>query len=267
MLKTNIASNHGIIDYLGERVTLSQNGIEVPIELDFYWETTKENRVTQSLLDEWEYMFQIACHSIPNMTDNHLSIGGGGDSRIGSVLPKSVKNWVIVNPNILELKQVYNPHKINTILLRAIGEDIPIISNTFNSIDLLGTIDHLVDPSQALKELHRVSKKGAQLIISVTNCDSWYKKIFRVLKISIHEDHTHSHQFTPHQLKTLLVKSGYRIVKIQTTYFLRLPLIIEKKLTNKIWRKARQNISNHLLPKILGKEQGGIIICTAEALK
>ena len=264
MLKTKVILKSGIFDHLGNQNTYSINNENIPIETDFHWELTEEGRVTQSLRDEWEHMFKEISNLIPNTVENHLSIGGGGDSVMGSLLPNDTKTWVTINPNLLELKQLKNPQHLNTLLIRAIAEDIPIISNTFDNVDLLGTIDHLISPKLALKEIFRVSKPGAQIIITVTNSESWYKMVFKNLRIPIHNEHSHPHEFTPKQLKLMLEENGFQIQKMQTTYYLRLPILLEKIITGSNTRKVRHYISNIFLPKILGKQKGGIIICSAK---
>lgn len=253
-----------MFDHLGNQNTYSINNENIPIETDFHWELTEESRVTQSLRDEWEHMFKEISNLIPNAVENHLSIGGGGDSVMGSLLPSGTKTWVTINPNFLELTQLKNPQRLNTLLIRAIAEDIPIINNTFDNVDMLGTIDHLISPKLALKEIFRVSKPGAQVLITVTNSESWYKLFFKYLRIPIHNEHSHPHEFAPKQLKLMLEENGFQIQTMQTTYYLRLPILLEKIITGSKSRKVRDYISNTFLPIMLGKQKGGIIICSAK---
>jgi len=264
MLNTKAILKSGIFDHLGNQNTYSINNENIPIETDFHWELTEESRVTQSLRDEWEHMFKEISNLIPNVVENHLSIGGGGDSVMGSLLPSSTKTWVTINPNFLELTQLKNPQRLNTLLIRAIAEDIPIINNTFDNVDMLGTIDHLISPKLALKEIFRVSKPGAQVLITVTNSESWYKLFFKYLRIPIHNEHSHPHEFAPKQLKLMLEENGFQIQTIQTTYYLRLPILLEKIITGSKSRKVRHYISNTFLPIMLGRQKGGIIICLAK---
>jgi len=264
MLNTKAILKSGIFDHLGNQNTYSVNNENIPIETDFHWELTEDSRVTQSLRDEWEHMFKEISNLIPNVVENHLSIGGGGDSVMGSLLPSGTKTWVTINPNFLELTQLKNPQHLNTLLIRAIAEDIPIINNTFDNVDMLGTIDHLISPKLALKEIFRVSKPGAQVLITVTNSESWYKLFFKYLRIPIPNEHSHPHEFAPKQLKLMLEENGFQIQTIQTTYYLRLPILLEKIITGSKSRKVRHYISNTFLPIMLGRHKGGIIICLAK---
>ena len=264
MINTKAILKSGMFDHLGNQNTYSINNENIPIETDFHWELTEESRVTQSLRDEWEHMFKEISNLIPNVVENHLSIGGGGDSVMGSLLPSGTKTWVTINPNFLELTQLKNPQRLNTLLIRAIAEDIPIINNTFDNVDMLGTIDHLISPKLALKEIFRVSKPGAQVLITVTNSESWYKLFFKYLRIPIHNEHSHPHEFAPKQLKLMLEENGFQIQTMQTTYYLRLPILLEKIITGSKSRKVRHYISNTFLPIMLGRQKGGIIICSAK---
>jgi hypothetical protein len=267
MLKTTTKSKQGIIDHLGPKTTVIINGNENQIELDFHWEVAVQERVTPALIDEWQHTLKLAASYIPDGTKNHLSIGGGGDSQLGQLIPSTVQNWIVINPNILELRAIHNPKKLKTILIRGIGEDIPLRNNTIDSIDILGTIDHVVSPNTVLSEAFRVAKTGATLIMTVTNTESWYKKLFKVLKLAIPNKHSHAHEFTTEILESTLKQNGWIVKQIKTSYFLRLPVQLEKRFKSKQIRKFRNYVSNKLLPNVFGRDNGGIIICLAESNK
>jgi len=267
VLTTQIKALNGVIDFLGVRKTYHLNGAEVPIELCFDWDVNQDKRVTKALVDEWVHLLEVVSNFLPKQNINHLSIGGGGDSRLGGKLSKETQNWIVLNPNEYELQNVRNPKKIDTILIRAIGEDVPIKSESIDCIDILGTIDHVIDPDKVFKEASRVLKSEASLIVSVTNSTSWYKRLFRLLHISVPNQHAHAHSFNPTYLSELLIKNGLHVKQMKTTYFLRLPLFIEKRIKNARIRSARNLLSNFVLPYILGKSRGGIIICLAVKTK
>jgi hypothetical protein len=125
----------------------------------------------------------------------------------------------------------------------------------------------LVDPKQALVEIKRVSRNGASVIITVTNDNSWYKMIFKLFKVDWPDSHHHPHHFDTRTLRKLLIENGFAIEKLMTTYFLRLPLFIEKRCTMSYMRRIRLHISNKILPFLLGRKNGGIIFCHARVTK
>ena len=269
MLTTNIKPKNGIIDFLGNKRTYEKSGIQFPIELDFHWNIEEDKRVTFALVEEWSHILSLIERSLRTSKGNHLSIGGGGDSRLGEVLPANLQNWVIVNPNTYELQSIHNPRKINTVPIRAIGEILPLEDNSIDTIDFLGTIDHVISPSDVLQEAYRVSKHGAKLIITVTNSASWYKKLFKNLHIDFHKSnsHTHAHEYTPDTLEELLKENNFQSRLIKTTYFLRMPILLENRFKRSPLRYFRHLISNNVLPHLLGARNGGIIFCIAESRK
>lgn len=263
----DLQEDNSVFDHLREKTHLRVGEAEIEIETNFEWDVRNDIRVTPALTDEWEYLWRVIQTHIPNDTKNHLSIGGGGDSRIGELLGESNQLWVLINPNKKELLCLKNPREIQNIKVRAIAEELPLKSNLFETVDLLGTIDHLVSPLLALKEIHRVSQKDAKLIITVTNTGAWYKKMFKLLNIQHKNIHSHEHNFDTKQLINCLQDSGFKVITITTTQYLRLPIPLERKMLNPIFRRARHVISNRVLPKILGKSTGGIIVCTARVIK
>lgn len=54
------------------------------------------------------------------------------------------------------------------------AEKLPFKNESFDTVTMLEVIEHLKNPERALKEIHRVLKKGGQVIISTPNVTlSW----------------------------------------------------------------------------------------------
>ena len=82
---------------------------------------------------------------------------------------------------------------------------IPYGSRTFSGIFCLCVLEHLKKPELAMKEMHRVLKKGGKLILIVPT-EAGYKK-----------DKTHVRFWDKESLIGLLNKNGFRIKRI--SYF------------------------------------------------
>ncbi|MEM2263940.1 MAG: class I SAM-dependent methyltransferase [Nitrososphaerota archaeon] len=55
-----------------------------------------------------------------------------------------------------------------------IAENMPLLSESFDSVAILEVIEHLKNPEKTLEEIHRVLKKGGQVIVSTPNVTfSW----------------------------------------------------------------------------------------------
>lgn len=82
--------------------------------------------------------------------------------------------------------------------------------NSFDVVFLKSVIEHILDPSFMLFEIHRVLKPGGKFIVLTPD---WYRgmKVF-------YEDATHIHPYLPQSIKDLLLLSGFKDVKAELFY-------------------------------------------------
>lgn len=82
-------------------------------------------------------------------------------------------------------------------------------SKSFDTVIAFEIFEHLEDPSRALKEISRISKKN--IILSVPNCE--LPPVFSASGLSFyhHIDKTHINRFTESDIKELLNKNGFKI--------------------------------------------------------
>ncbi len=59
-----------------------------------------------------------------------------------------------------------------------LNEKIPFNDNSFDFIFSIENLEHLDSPYTAIKEFHRVLRKGGQAIISTPNPNNWYQKLY-----------------------------------------------------------------------------------------
>lgn len=69
-------------------------------------------------------------------------------------------------------------HHYKNIDIISDAENVPFSNESFDSIAMLEVIEHLKNPEKALKEIHRVLKKGGQIIISTPNVTFSWKIIW-----------------------------------------------------------------------------------------
>ena len=82
--------------------------------------------------------------------------------------------------------------------------------NFFDVIFLKSVIEHILDPSFMLSEIHRILKPDGMFIVLTPD---WHRSM-RVF----YEDPTHIHPYLPQSLKDLLLLSGFRDVKTELFY-------------------------------------------------
>ncbi|MBI2589902.1 class I SAM-dependent methyltransferase [Candidatus Berkelbacteria bacterium] len=59
-----------------------------------------------------------------------------------------------------------------------LNEKIPFNDNSFDFVFSIENLEHLDSPYTAIKEFHRVLRKGGKAIISTPNPNNWYQKLY-----------------------------------------------------------------------------------------
>lgn len=85
----------------------------------------------------------------------------------------------------------------------------------FDYVTLDQVIEHLQDPIQTLKGIHRVLKPGGRVLISTPNANGWGSKIFKRYWINWHTPY-HLHFFSNSSMQLAATKTGFKIKRIQT---------------------------------------------------
>lgn len=152
--------------------------------------------------------------------------------------------------DVLEInRNVLNkiPKKVRKIVNGSIeNENIwKLLSKDYDFIIMADVLEHLIDPSKALKILYKIASNKTKLIISLPNVASWVmrKQLFFKGDFEYQEsgllDKTHMHFYTVNTLPKLLAENGWKVKEIIGT-ITRLPferiiskLPIYKKLVEK----------------------------------
>jgi 2-polyprenyl-3-methyl-5-hydroxy-6-metoxy-1,4-benzoquinol methylase len=88
----------------------------------------------------------------------------------------------------------------------------------FDLITLWDVLEHLLDPKDTLREIHRVLKNSGLLLIETLNTDSLAAKILKS-KWPLHAPPYHLFYFNSRSLKLLLLREGFivkKVVPVQT---------------------------------------------------
>lgn len=135
-------------------------------------------------------------------------------------------------------------------LARSRGLDVTVGSldqihfekETFDAITLWDVLEHLHDPSKALAEIFTILKQDGILVFRVPNLDSWDYRLFKQYWSGF-ETPRHLYIFTQSTLKSLLEKSGFKIVQTGSEFgsFMTIILDIRFWLTAKGYSKAAVN--------------------------
>lgn len=237
-------------------------------ETDYVWDYTKDPLITPVIIEEWRYL-NSKLSKILEKGNKILSIGGGGSSQTHTMISQNSDYLAILNPSMWDLKQAGCPKRAKLIKVRGLAEKLPFKNAVFDTIEIPATIDHINNQKEALKECYRVLFNGGILTITCGNSKSYYRNLIKKLRISIKDNHNHAHTWhaNPSSLRELLASEGFSDIQVHTTAFLKLPKLIERRMNKRWVMKVHQVLSNRILPIVIGKEKGGMILLTARAIK
>jgi SAM-dependent methyltransferase len=147
-------------------------------------------------------------------------------------------------------------------------EDAGFPDDFFDVVIMTHTIEHLPDPANFLKEIHRILKSDGIIYLSTPNFDSFNAKRFKEKWWALQPEY-HLYFFSPKTLGAMLKKCNFKIIKIDTsnpimtTGSLRKIGIpagnLRRNFLNKYFSQPKQVI-RYLVGKLI---QGEIVVCYA----
>ncbi len=139
--------------------------------------------------------------------------GGTFSSRIMRIYPKATFNGIDVSKSAIAYAKKKYP-KATFMVGR--GEKIPYKANSFDLATCLEMMEHVTDPGQVLKEVHRVLKPHGSIVVLVPAENRMFQIVWflwthfgpgRVW------NHTHVQKFKAKTLDALLKKNGFKVKK------------------------------------------------------
>lgn len=156
-----------------------------------------------------------------------VGCGSGIFSNLAASMNYQVLGMDISHNAVKVLNKRYKKNK-NLKFLQATAEKIPARSKSADLILCFEVLEHLVNPSVSLSEIHRVLKDNGLAIISVPN---WFnldrlgslaftKRAFLTIKGKLSNQNISPHlQFnSPYEWQTIFRKSGFRTIKSRPVY-------------------------------------------------
>ncbi len=239
---------------------------EIDIEVDYAWDYASDPVITPTIIHEWKYLDKLVSKNVLKNARSILSIGGGGSSRTHEYLSPVTQEFTILNTGMWDLVNAQIPiETINTYLICATGEDMPILDSQIDAIEIPATLDHVIDARKVIEECYRVLNGGGKIGITLGNSDSWYRKVVSNLRIQVTSNHDHHHNFhfTSKDVENLLSEVGFTEVKTIGTAYLKLPKTIERKMKAPVLLAAHRFISNTMLRLLFGNSKGGMFLTYA----
>jgi SAM-dependent methyltransferase len=98
-------------------------------------------------------------------------------------------------------------------------EDLHYPSGTFDVVTASHTLEHIPSPVPFLQEIHRILHDDGLLVIAVPNLASLMAQVMRARWAGLLPDQ-HLWHFTPHTLRALLARSGFRTLQVTSDPYL-----------------------------------------------
>ncbi len=140
-----------------------------------------------------------------------LDIGCGYGEAVGYHMARGCEAYgVEADSNVINVKEKYN-YNIH------IGsfDDKEYEADYFDYVTMDQVIEHLQDPVNQIRNIHRILKPGGMLIMSTPNSNSLTAKIFRRKWLHWHVPY-HLHFFSKKSIKLLADSAGFKLIKCKS---------------------------------------------------
>ncbi len=140
-------------------------------------------------------------------------------------------NYLGIEPSAEQLKQRDIPN-MGLGFIQATAEQIPLPDMLARGVLIKEAIDHCFDPSKVFAEAKRLLKPGGVLVVTVTNDQSYFKRLLPFVNRAKKAHQTdHLFFFGPGGLKKLAEEAQFDRVSVETYNYLKLPRVLEQVLS------------------------------------
>ena len=171
-------------------------------------------------------------NELPENLDARILEIGCSNGNTGVLALSMNKCGTYIGVELHEEAALKAKEKISQVIVGDIEKmDFPWKDNSFDVLILSEVLEHLVDPLNVLRKLHRYMKSGALILASSPNVSN-YRIILMLLKGEWNltdngvMDRTHLRWFTPGSFAEMFESAGYKVLSIEPLS----PLKIQTKL-------------------------------------
>lgn len=149
-----------------------------------------------------------------NVKKKILDVGCGGGFFLAGLDNSWEKYGTEINPDAVK----YGRDNFGIDILKGELRDINFSDETFDVIKMRGTIEHLPDPMNELRESYRILHNGGLLAVNTPNIDSLCARIYKG-KFRMVDPIHHIYYFSTKILSLMLEIVGFKVQKVSYHYF------------------------------------------------
>lgn len=180
-----------------------------------YWHWRRFSEVIKVIRPVEGPILDIGCH------------GGTFTSKILPVLKTKKIYGIDVSPSAINLARKRIPLGHFQV---ADAAQLPFSNDFFDAVFTLEVLEHIDNPTQALREIHRVLKKEGYGLLLVPTDNKLFKIIWFLWTFYYpHWRHTHVQSYRDENLEKLVMEAGFRIILVKKFNLGMLKIIIIKK--------------------------------------
>lgn len=117
--------------------------------------------------------------------------------------------WQVQGLELMEAAVGYGRDRLGLDISSATLEDANLPSESFDTVVMIETVEHLLDPAQTLTEAHRLLRPGGAILVTVPNQNSLMRNLYGI-DWSVLSPAEHLFYFTEETLGALLHKVGFQ---------------------------------------------------------
>jgi SAM-dependent methyltransferase len=140
-----------------------------------------------------------------------VEIGGGNGFFLEEALTMGFESVVEIEPSVHAFSQA--PEFLKKFFISDVLKPGLVKDDSADIVVIFHVLDHLPDPIQVLRLIHKMLKPGGKICIAVHNINSISAKVLKSKSPIFDVEHTYL--YSKKNLKLLLEKAGYSSVKIK----------------------------------------------------
>lgn len=153
---------------------------------------------------------------------------GAGRADFYKYIKDAIKKYVGIDPSS---KMLEYEVKEEFFELRKMSAEELSDMNLYDICLMKESLDHCYDPEKVIENIYNALKEDGLIIITLTNKEAYYKLLFKKWAKKIEQNNIdHLYNFSENDVKQLLDKNSFKIEKIISINYLRLPYFLENIL-------------------------------------